>query len=157
MGGAWVFPGGSLADDRETHAACAVRELQEEAGVSVAENALVGFSRWITPKDAPKRFDTMFFVTPAPEDQTPEADGSECVQVSWQRPQDALARHGRGELELVFPTIKQLEQLAKYGSVEAVLEGAPGSSVEPITPRVVSRGGQREIVLPGEEGYDSSP
>ena len=34
MGGAWVFPGGATAhEDDADHAATAVRELEEEAGV----------------------------------------------------------------------------------------------------------------------------
>ena len=54
MGGAWVFPGGAV-DRNEGHGdgalrAAAIRELEEEAGISVGDPAsLVAFSRWITP------------------------------------------------------------------------------------------------------------
>ena len=52
MGGAWVFPGGAVHDGEDAdHAATAVRELEEEAGIGLPEDAeLVPFSRWITPE-----------------------------------------------------------------------------------------------------------
>src|SRR5918997_4748126 len=62
MGGAWVFPGGAL-DGTEDHRAAAVREVAEEASVTLADaSALVDFSRWITPPQLPIRFDTLFFL-----------------------------------------------------------------------------------------------
>src|ERR1700754_270393 len=58
MGGAWVFPGGSL-DRGEDHRAAAMRELHEEAGLLLPEAAeLVLFARWITPPEVSIRFDT---------------------------------------------------------------------------------------------------
>src|SRR5438067_12644256 len=72
MGGAWVFPGGAVDADDEAddapHRAAAVRELGEEAAVDgVDPAALVPFSRWITPEEVRIRFDTRFFLTPAPD------------------------------------------------------------------------------------------
>src|SRR5579859_2751624 len=71
MGGAWVFPGGAV-DRREGHGqaavrAAAIRELQEEAGIAIADpGRLVPFSRWITPAEVKTRFDTWFYLAPAP-------------------------------------------------------------------------------------------
>ena len=53
MGGAWVFPGGALSEDDDGHAAAALRELEEEAGVRIEDvGRLVPYSRWIRPADA---------------------------------------------------------------------------------------------------------
>ena len=50
MGGAWVFPGGAVHAEDADHAAAAVRELREEAGVELPPDApVVPWSRWITP------------------------------------------------------------------------------------------------------------
>src|SRR4051812_4319761 len=68
MGGAWVFPGGAVHDeDGGSAAATAVRELDEEAGVVIADpDHLVPWSRWITPAQVKIRFDTWFFVARSP-------------------------------------------------------------------------------------------
>ena len=155
MGGAWVFPGGAVHDGDAGPAETAARELQEEAGVSVADaGALVEFSRWITPAEVEVRFDTWFFVVESPTDARPVCDGEECVDVRWLRPAAALEAYMRGELLLVFPTIKHLEQLAEFSSVPETLEHARSRRVKPVQPRVLVEGGQARVVLPGEPGYD---
>jgi 8-oxo-dGTP pyrophosphatase MutT (NUDIX family) len=154
MGGAWVFPGGALHDEDGSHAQTALREANEEAGLELDADALVSFSRWITPKMVKVRFDTWFFVARAPDGAEPACDGSECVDARWLRPADALAAGERGELQLVFPTIKHLEQLAEFESVDHALETARGRTVEPVEPRVVMKEDHAVVVLPGEPGYD---
>jgi 8-oxo-dGTP pyrophosphatase MutT (NUDIX family) len=157
MGGAWVFPGGGVHADDADHAAAAVRELQEEAGVALpSDHSVVPWSRWITPAEVAIRFDTWFFVTEAPPSVEATVDGGECVDVRWLRPATALAAHARGELMLVFPTIKHLEALAQMGSVAEVLEKARSREVVPVQPRVVIRNGRAEVLLPGEPGYDQA-
>ncbi|HYI99032.1 MAG TPA: NUDIX hydrolase [Thermoleophilaceae bacterium] len=155
MGGAWVFPGGATAPEDDDEQQTAVRELEEEAGIELSDShELVRFSRWITPAQVKVRFDTHFFVAEAPEDAEPTVDGSECVDWLWIRPQAALDSHRDDELMLVFPTIKHLEQLARFRTVSDVLETARASRVLPVEPRVIVEGGVAQVVLPGEEGYD---
>ena len=157
MGGVWVFPGGAVHADEDDHARAAVRELEEEAGIALPADArLVPFSRWITPAEVKVRFDTWFFAARAPDGARATPDGGECVDARWLRPRDALAACERDELLLVFPTIKQLEQLRQSGSVADALEAAAARPVEPIQPRVVVREGVGEVVLPGEPGYDDA-
>ncbi len=153
MPGAWVFPGGAL-DGAEDARTAGVREVWEEARVELPDPAaLVEFSRWITPPQVQIRFDTLFLLAPAPDDAAPHPDGGETVAVGWYSPQAALDAHERGELELVFPTIKTLEQLSRFSSAAAVLNWADARVVEPIEPRVIVEGEVARIVLPGEPGY----
>jgi 8-oxo-dGTP pyrophosphatase MutT (NUDIX family) len=155
MGGAWVFPGGALHDDDSGHPAAAVRELGEEAGIELPADAeLVPWSRWITPAEVKIRFDTWFFLAEAPSGAEPTPDGGECVDARWLRPAAALAAHSRDELMLVFPTIKHLEALAGFDSVDAALDKARSREVVPVQPKVVVREGSAEVVMPGEPGYD---
>jgi 8-oxo-dGTP pyrophosphatase MutT (NUDIX family) len=155
MGGAWVFPGGAVHDEDADHAAAAVRELREEAGIALQEDAeVVPWSRWITPEQVKIRFDTWFFVAAAPPGAEATPDGSECVDSRWLRPPAALETFRRGELMLVFPTIKHLEALTQAESVEEALVKARSREVVPVQPRVVMRGSEAKIVLPGERGYD---
>jgi 8-oxo-dGTP pyrophosphatase MutT (NUDIX family) len=157
MGGAWVFPGGAVHAEDADHAGAAVRELKEEAGIALPADPLpILFSRWITPREVKVRFDTWFFVARAPDGARATPDGSECVDARWLRPADALAAGERDELLLVFPTIKHLEELARFDSVSDALETARGRTVEPVEPRVVLRDGGAEVLLPGEPGYEDA-
>jgi 8-oxo-dGTP pyrophosphatase MutT (NUDIX family) len=157
MGGVWVFPGGAVDDGEQgadAHRIAALRELQEEASLIVdGPERLVGFSRWITPAQVSIRFDTHFFLARAPAGQEASIDGSECVDVGWFRPADALEAHRDGRLALVFPTIKHLEQVHDFASVEELLDYAGAREVVPVEPRVVLEGEVARIVLPGEPGY----
>ncbi|HEY1833651.1 MAG TPA: NUDIX hydrolase [Solirubrobacteraceae bacterium] len=161
MGGVWVFPGGAVdaeeGDGDGAHRAAAVRELQEEAAIQLADAAgLVKFSRWITPKAVSIRFDTHFFLASLPEGQEPQIDGEECVDLGWFTPQGALDAYAAEQIQLVFPTIKHLEQLRDFESVDALLGYARGRTVEPVEPRVVLEGEVARILLPGNPGYSAA-
>jgi 8-oxo-dGTP pyrophosphatase MutT (NUDIX family) len=171
MGGVWVFPGGavdpsdapptgSAPADNERQVeelalrAAAARELREEAGIALADpGELVEFSRWITPAEVRTRFDTHFFLAPLPAGQEPKVDGQECVEEGWFTPAAALEAHRNEQIVLVFPTIKHLEQLQAFSSVEELLAHARGRQVRPIQPRVVVDGEVARVLLPGEPGY----
>ena len=162
MGGAWVFPGGAVdADEGEgdaAHRLAGVREVAEEAGVTLPDPAaLIEFSRWITPARVKIRFDTHFFLAPLPPGAEPRPDGSECVDLRFFTPRAALDAHGAGDLLLVFPTIKHLEQLERFESADALLEWARGREVVPVEPKVVMEGEIARVVLPGEPGYEAAP
>jgi 8-oxo-dGTP pyrophosphatase MutT (NUDIX family) len=159
MGGVWVFPGGAVdaheGEGDAAHRVAGVRELEEEAAIAgVDPAALVKFSRWITPAEVSIRFDTHFFLAPLPDGAEPAVDGEECVDLGWFTPQGALDAHTRGEILLVFPTIKHLEQLAMFATAEELLAYAAGRDVQPVTPKVVVSGETARVLLPGEPGYD---
>jgi 8-oxo-dGTP pyrophosphatase MutT (NUDIX family) len=158
MGGVWVFPGGAVdaaeGDGDGAYRVAAVRELQEEAAVVLDDPAaLVKFSRWITPEQVQIRFDTHFFLAELPDGQQPQIDGEECVDLSWLTPHAALAANESGAIQLVFPTIKHLEQLGEFQSVASLMAYAQGREVQPVQPRVLLEGEVARIVLPGEPGY----
>jgi 8-oxo-dGTP pyrophosphatase MutT (NUDIX family) len=158
VGGAWVFPGGAVDRDEGEgdHAlrAAAVRELQEEAGITIDDpGQLVPFSRWITPAEVKIRFDTWFYLASLPAGARARADGSEVVDARWYEPAEALEARNRGDLFLVFPTIKHLEQLSGFRSADALLAHARGREVRAVQPRVLVEGETARIVLPGEPGY----
>jgi 8-oxo-dGTP pyrophosphatase MutT (NUDIX family) len=159
MGGVWVFPGGAVdaaeGEGDGAHRAAAIRELREEASIALEDpDALVKFSRWITPAQVRTRFDTHFFLASLPAGQEPRVDGEECVELGWFTPAAALEAHRDGQILLVFPTIKHLEQLAAFPSTEELLTYATGREVHPIQPRVVVEGEVARVLLPGDPGYD---
>lgn len=153
MAGAWVFPGGALDHD-EDHRAAAVREVEEEAGLELPADApLIPFSRWITPPEIRIRYDTHFFLAPLPAAVEPRTDGAEVVAHGWYTPEGALAAQRAGDLQLAFPTMKHLEQMAGFASADELLLWAPGREIVPVEPRVRITGETARVVLPGEPGY----
>jgi glyoxylase-like metal-dependent hydrolase (beta-lactamase superfamily II)/8-oxo-dGTP pyrophosphatase MutT (NUDIX family) len=186
LGGAWVFPGGSLdaadADpavlarvtgrtpeeaaarlnipDALAYYVAAVRECFEEAGILLATSAQGGhlaperaaallrfrdapfnaflaaeglyvpagelayFGHWITAPGRSRRFDTRFFVALAPAGQEGAHDQNETVHSMWVRPQDALDRAEKGEIELVTATQTTLRELARFDDPRQAFEHA---------------------------------
>lgn len=158
MAGVWVFPGGAVdrdeQGDADRHRRAALRELQEEAGITLPDHTqLVQFSRWITPAQVKIRYDTHFFLAQLPPRQEVAVDGSECVDYRWIAPAQALSQMAAGELALVLPTIKHLEQLTSYRTAADLLANADSFDVSPVEPRVVLDGERPTILLPGEPGY----
>ena len=160
MGGAWVFPGGAIgSDDGEgepAQRAAGARELAEEASLQADPLTLVPFSRWITPEEVKIRYDTYFFLHRADDTADPQVDGGEVVDFGWFTPAAALDAHRAGQILLVFPTIKHLEQLSRFGTVDALLDHARGREVRPVQPKVVRWGETERIVLPGDPGYEEA-
>ncbi len=96
-------------------AQCATR------GLALAAADVYVLAHWITDRDLPRRFDVPFLVASMPEGQTPVADETEQFEPVWVRPQDALEQHAAGQFFIIFPTIRTLERLQKYATVDAVL------------------------------------
>ena len=88
----------------------------------LAADQVFVLAHWITDRDLPRRFDVPFLVARMPEGQTPVADEAEQFEPVWVRPADALARHKEGQFFIIFPTIRTLEKLKPYNSVDAVLQ-----------------------------------
>jgi 8-oxo-dGTP pyrophosphatase MutT (NUDIX family) len=118
----------------------AFRDLVHEAPIDLAQ--LVWTSRWITPAGIPKRFDTYFFLAIVGRDATATAEQNEIVDVTWIHPSDALARHAAREMQMVFPTLRNLEaivELAKgFSTAAAVLDARRGAIIEAVEPVLVN-------------------
>jgi 8-oxo-dGTP pyrophosphatase MutT (NUDIX family) len=158
MPNVWVFPGGAVDDgdgvDETRFKACAMRELEEEAGIALPEDEeLVLFSRWITPEVVSRRFDAWFFLALAPAHSPPRPDGVETTDAGWFEPAGALEAQAAGEIVLAFPTIKQLESLLPFHNSDEALAAHREIEVEPILPKVIGTPEDNRVVLPGDPGY----
>ena len=143
----YAEPAGILADQ-------GLRDLVERSGVSLRLGALTSLAHWITPITEPRRFDTRFYIAPAPEGQVAVADGSEIVGVEWVNPGAAARAGRRGDSPIIFPTLMNLDRLAEAGSVEAAISAArarPDFTVLPVIE--TAEDGSRSISIPAEAGY----
>ena len=151
MGGAWVFPGGAVdADERGRRPPRRRRprgRRRRSASRCPIPTALVPFARWITPPEVTIRFDTWFFLAEAPEDAEIEIDGSEIVDARWFEPARALEGAEADEILMVFPTIKNLESVARFSTADELLAWARQHEVKPVQPRVEGHGETARIVI----------
>ncbi len=91
-------------------------------GLTLAADGVYLLAHWITDRDMPKRFDVPFLVARMPQDQEPVADESEQFEPVWVRPAQALERHAAGRFFMIFPTVRTLQRLVDFSSVQAVLD-----------------------------------
>jgi 8-oxo-dGTP pyrophosphatase MutT (NUDIX family) len=116
------------------------------------------FSHWLTPEGAPRRYDTWFFVAPAPRGQEGSHDDAELVHSEWVRPGDALARYGAGDLDLVFPTLRTLRVLESFGTASALLEAVrAANSATDAPPHVVADASGQRIAFANDDVDAAAP
>ena len=109
------------AMDRSTPPAMSLAAQCAVRGLRLASDQVFTLAHWMTDRDLPKRFDVPFLVARMPEGQVPVADETEQFEPCWVRPADALARFAQKRFAMLFPTVRTLERLAAYDSVDAVL------------------------------------
>lgn len=163
-GGAWVFPGGRVdaedaqgadRDDMESVARiAAVRETQEEAGLSLAPADLTPFARWVTPPIRARRFDTLFFASRCPEGNI-EIDSGEMQAHRFYRPAEALEARDAGTIELAPPTFVTLWTLGAYRGAAEAMAALEAASVVHFAPRPIEVEGGSVFLYSGDAGYET--
>ena len=163
MADVWMFPGGKVDEDDQGPSeldrvkTAAVRELEEEADVLLPVAALTYFSHWLTPAGMKRRFATWFFVAKLPEGASVSVDGEEMVEARWVRPEDAVAEHQAGKLQLPPPTVVSLIDLSQHRSVDAAVATARRRIPPYFFPKVCADDSDDVVMLyPGDAGYKSS-
>lgn len=127
-------------------------ELCRREGLQLDLGALRSFGRWITPIGAPRRYDTRFFVAPAPPRPEVRVDEREAVAAEWSEPVEALERFARGDIDLILPTERSLAVLAEYRSTTDLLAWLDGAPAE-----IDDHGGRRVASPADEAGSPSRP
>lgn len=128
-------------------------DIAEREGLRLALDTLVPFAHWITPTHMPKRFDTHFFLAPAPADHVLAHDGREAVDSIWISPERALHEADAGQRTVIFPTRLNLEKAGRLGTVEDAIRQCRASPVVTVMPRMEKRGERRIMHIPLDAGY----
>jgi 8-oxo-dGTP pyrophosphatase MutT (NUDIX family) len=144
----------AIALQRGLVAARPFKELLAEAGLELNLAALTPLARWLPNFHVTRRFDTLFFIAAAPPgDWRPTVIPGECSGAFWLTAAGALERERNGDARLIFPTRRNLERLARHDSFEALRADAQAHAIEPITPWVEERDGEKFITIPDDLGY----
>lgn len=139
------------------HAGEPFARVLSSAGLLPATDRLFYFARWITPAANPRRWDTRFLIGRLPDGQEPVADGTETVSCAWMTPAAALAAYQAGRMVLMPPTVRTLDDLARFPSVDAALSDASRRIVRALTPELVQEGPRTSISYPDNTGNAALP
>lgn len=161
--GVWLFDGPAPSDTRlrkEMHnGKRSIGEVLRDARQQLDAQVLHYYSFWTTPPMMPRRYRTRFFAAMMPPGQEPVVDAVELTELCWTTPQAMLERSQDGEVELIFPTIKELERLSRYSNADEAWAGLQQiQEVPEIRTRHRLENGRRVLILmPGEPGYEDLP
>ncbi len=125
-------------------------QLAEAENIEFMTDLLVPFAHWITPRGAPRRYDTWFYMVRVPEDHLHEHDGGESVDSVWISASQALADEAEGKREITFPTRMQLAKLGRNKTVDTALDAARRSTIVTVLPEIIDG----KLQIPPEADYD---
>jgi 8-oxo-dGTP pyrophosphatase MutT (NUDIX family) len=162
--GRFVSIAGTEAHERfkayrtEVHAAAAsLRAIVQRERLRLALDALVLFAHWVTPPIDTRQFDTRFFLTRVPPEQTPAHDETETTHSVWLTPAAAIREAEAGAIVLPPPTWTTLRELERFETVDAALAWGRERRVERREPAVLERDGRRMLLLPGDPLHPDAP
>ena len=124
--------------------------------LELAIDELAHFAHWITPEMMPKRFDTHFYVARVPPDQIAAHDGRESVDSIWLTAASAIEDAKQKKRTVIFPTLRNLEKLAHFNTVDALLAATRSTPVVPVLPWTEQRADGRYLCITPAAGYDIS-
>jgi len=149
-----IDPSVGLEMQAALHEGAEFAELLNANGLRLDLEALTPFARWMPAFKQPRKFDTFFFLVPAPTgDWRPHPQEGECVAAEWAIPAELLERIGQGEASAIFPTKRNLERLAQHHSIDAAVADARAHSLDTIIPWVEEIQGVRHVRIPDGRGY----
>jgi len=129
-------------------------DLLAASWIGIDRTALTPFARWVPKFHAVRRFDTLFFVACCPPGEwQPRVVEGECSGSAWLTAEEILEWDRDGSTRLIFPTRRTLERLAQHPNFEAIRADALGHPIEPVTPWVEERDGEKFITIPSHLGF----
>lgn len=136
------------------HAGASFSALCRDAGWKFDLAALTPFTRWRPPFNERRVFDTRFYIAQCDaHDHIVEVDATENRHLFWATAAEALAMAEAGKVKLIFPTRRNMERLAQFDSVGAVLDDCARHPACMIMPFIEERNGHPHLCIPDGLGY----
>jgi 8-oxo-dGTP pyrophosphatase MutT (NUDIX family) len=128
--------------------------IAQEEKILFSLDHLHYYAHWITPEAQPQRFDTRFFLARHPPGQEASFDRKETTAGIWLTPRHALKDNLEGTVALSPPTLKTLEDLSRYQSIEEVFGTLEKSRINTILPVLTKGPGDSVILFPWDPEYE---
>ncbi|WP_017669635.1 NUDIX domain-containing protein [Blastomonas sp. AAP53] len=136
------------------HAGAVFSDLCRDAGWQFDLSALTPFTRWRPPFNESRIFDTRFYLARCgAHDHIVEVDATENRHLFWATAQQALTMADDGKVKLIFPTRRNMERLALFGSHTEAVAHAVRFSARMIMPFIEERDGAPHLCIPDDLGY----
>ncbi len=136
------------------HGGAVFSDVVRTAGWQFDLSALTPFTRWRPPFNRHRVFDTRFFVAQCDgHDHIIEVDETENRHLFWATAAEALAMAQEGKVKLIFPTRRNLERLAQFGSIGEALDHIARYPSQMIMPYIEDRDGQPHLCIDEDLGY----
>jgi 8-oxo-dGTP pyrophosphatase MutT (NUDIX family) len=128
--------------------------LLADAGAALDLMALAPFARW-RPNFAHARvFDTRFYITRVAGDLPPLSTvEQENSGLFWDHAAGTLAAADAGDVNVIFPTRRNLERLAQYADFDAAHRSTILHPSRRITPTIEERDDGKYLCIPDDCGY----
>jgi 8-oxo-dGTP pyrophosphatase MutT (NUDIX family) len=122
----------------------------------LAPDQLHYYVHWITPEANPLRFDTIFFIALHPSGQDAGPDLQETTEGIWIAPRQALDKNIEGTVPLSPPTLKTLEDLARFVNLQQLFASLPEAQARPLVlPVATTVNGENILVYPWDPEYEA--
>lgn len=123
-------------------------------GVRLDLDALVPFARWRPAHRQMRIFDTRFYLARLPAG-APQAtvDRTENTRLVWATARGVLDDADAERLQVIFPTRRNLERLAQFGSYAEAVDHARAYPVRVVTPWQEDRADGPHLCIPDDLGY----
>lgn len=138
---------------RELHDGAAFGRALEEAGLALDLAELTPFARWLPAHRHMRIFDTLFFLARASRGATATVDATENVRLVWTTARALLDEADAGRATIIYPTRRNLERLAQFGSFADAVADAHAHPVRAVTPFIETRDGVEQLCIPDDLGY----
>lgn len=130
----------------------ALLPVLERFGWQLDLDRLVPFAHWCPQIDG--AFDTRFFLTDLGTGAVDVAvDATENTRLFWGSAAGVLALADAGEVSVIFPTRRNLDRLALFGSFDEACAQTAQYPVRMIWPERAMREGEAWLVIPDGHGY----
>ena len=131
-------------------------QLVVRENLLLALDHLYYYTHWITPEANPVRFDTRFFVARHPSGQEASPDLKETTDGIWIAPRPALDANIRGSVPLSPPTLKTLEDVARFDALELFLDSLRREDRKPpVLPVLVTIAEETVLIYPWDPEYEA--
>jgi len=128
--------------------------MAQKENLLLALDHLYYYAHWITPEARSERFDTRFFLARYPSGQEASHDQKETTAGAWLTPQKALEENLTGEVVLSPPTLKTLEDLSRFRSIDEILHSLKKQDIRPILPVLTKISDYPLLVFPWDPEYE---